>query len=114
VIQVRSQGESRDVGLLSYKVSLTIVTCHSGEWPVKYPGEADLYQTPGDTCAARSAGVVEPVFANIHCPEAHAPLHAPDQVESGCTMATVRSGPQSRQDPLIWGAPLTCGEAKHR
>jgi hypothetical protein len=29
-------------------------------------------------------------------------------------MATVRSGPQSRQDPLIWGAPLTCGEAKHR
>jgi uncharacterized protein len=44
---------------------VTIVTCHPGEWPVKYPGEADLCQATGDTCAARSAGVVEPVFANI-------------------------------------------------
>jgi hypothetical protein len=42
-----------------------IITCHSGEWPVRYPGEADLCQATGDTCAARSAGVVELVFANM-------------------------------------------------
>jgi hypothetical protein len=53
------------VGLPSYKVSVTIVTCHSGEKPVKYQAEADLCQATGDTWAARSAGVVEPVFANI-------------------------------------------------
>jgi hypothetical protein len=65
VLKFRSQGKPQVVGLPSYKVSVTIVTCHSGEKPVKYLGEADLYQTPGDTCATRTAGVVEPVFANI-------------------------------------------------
>src|SRR5690349_15020098 len=36
-----------------------------------------------------------------------------DQVESGCTMETVRSGAQSWQNPHVWSAPLIRGEAKH-
>ena len=40
------------------------------------------------------------------CAEAHEPLHAPLQIESGYTMEVVRSGSQYRQDSRLWGTDL--------
>jgi hypothetical protein len=68
-----------------------------------------------DTCAARNAGVMEPVFSNICVQKRIHRFNVTDQVESRCTMDAyaVRPGTQYLQDPHVWGDPLTPGGAKY-
>ncbi|WKZ34670.1 MAG: transposase [Anaerolineales bacterium] len=74
--------------------------------------KAKIDSEEGKRIYARRLGIVEPVFFQHLCAEAHAPLHPALQIESGCTMDAyaVRSGAQYRQDPLLWGACLTLTE----
>ena len=70
----------------------------------KNTSPSHLRQAIGDTYAARNAGVVEPVFANI-CVHKH--MHRftlRSKTQGGCTMEIVRSGTQYWQNPHFWGA----------
>ena len=60
-----------------------------------------------------STGSVQVFFIYL-CAQAHAPLHATLETESGCTMDAdaVRPGTQHRQDPQVWVAELSPSGAK--